>query len=287
MRAIFFIFILDSLILPGAALMSADRPGLDSANVKYVYDIFYNENQDTLQSLDVFWNRNSKGSKVLVFVHGGGWLSGDKNEYRELASYLASNGITVVLINYRLSPMVKFPSHIEDVSAAIHWVFTSINNYSGDNQSIYLMGHSAGAHLISLILCDDEYLGKYEMMPENIAGAITLSGVFEIKPQEGGATKKYLGMVFGENESIWERASCKNSIDATTKYKIPPFLICWGTEEEKLIADESLNIINEFKRSGIKFQTFNFNGSDHYAFKNDLTNPSSDFFKQVMQFIEN
>jgi acetyl esterase/lipase len=258
---------------------------LDSSNVRHNLDIFYTKNEDSLQSLDVYWNGNSKSAGVLVFVHGGGWLSGDKKQYRKMAANLASNGITVVLINYRLSPKVKFPAHTEDVAAAIHWTSSFIDKYNGDKENIYLMGHSAGAHLISLLVCDEKYLGKYELMPEDVAGAITISGVFEIKPQEGGATKKYLGMVFGDNERIWETASCKKHIDTTTKHKIPPFLISWGKEEEKLIVDESLNFIDVLKESEIKFQSYTFSGRDHYTFRNDLKDVKSNFFKQVMQFM--
>jgi hypothetical protein len=175
-----------------------------------------------------------------------------------MASNLASNGITVVLINYRLSPKVKFPAHTEDVAAAIHWTFSVIDKYNGDKENIYLMGHSAGAHLISLLLFDETYLDKHELTPKDITGAISISGVFEIKPQEGGATKKYLGMVFGDNERIWETASCNKHIDTTTKHKIPPILISWGEEEEKLIVNESLNFIDVLKESEIKFILYTF-----------------------------
>ena len=125
-----------------------------------------------------------------------------------------------------------------------------------------------------------------KILPSDIAGAITISGVFEIKPQEGGATKKYLGMVFGDNETIWAKATCKNHINTETKNKIPPFLISWGKEENKLIVNESLNIINKFNDNEMNFQPFIFDGKNHYAFKDDLTNSSSRFYKTIMQFID-
>ena len=265
---------------------SQESQRIEETNIRHHLDIFYTEKEDSLQSLDIYWNNKTKNAKVLLFVHGGGWLSGDKKQYREMAANLADNGVTVVLINYQLSPLVKFPTHIEDVASAIHWTFSFIKEYNGDIENIYLMGHSAGAHLISLILCDEKYLGKHELKPNDISGAITISGVFEIKPQEGGATKKYLGMVFGNDELIWDSASCKNHIDTTTN-KIPPFLISWSKEEEKLIVNESLNIIEEFKNSEINFQSFTFNGKDHYAFKNDLKSVNSIFFDKLMQFMDN
>lgn len=283
MRLVFATILL--LLINPNAISQAQRT--DSSNFSYRWDVFYTEEQDPLQSADVYWNNGSKNAKVLVFVHGGGWLSGDKEQYREMASNLAENGITVVLINYRLSPLVKFPSHIEDVSSAINWTYSFINKYNGDKENIYLMGHSAGGHLITLLLCDEKYLERHKMVPSDIAGAITISGVFEIKPQEGGATKKYLGLVFGDDETIWEGASCKNHIDTTTKNKVPPFMVSWGKEENKLVVGESLNIINEFKDNEIKFQPFIFNSKNHYSFKDDLTVSNSGFYKELMQFMGN
>lgn len=266
---------------------SQETKRFDRTNIMHHEDIFFTEAKDSLQSLDVYWNSKSKKAKVLMFVHGGGWLSGDKKQYKEMASNLADNGLTVVLMNYRLSPGIKFPSHIEDVASAIYWAKSSIGIYNGDKGNIYLMGHSAGGHLISLLLFDKSYLGKYEMIPNDIAGAITVSSVFEIKPQEGGATKKYLGMVFGESEIIWKKATCNDHIDTETKNEVPPFLISWSKEENKLIVDESLNMIRVFKDNGIIFQTFIFDNENHYAFKEDLKNSSSEFYKKLMQFMEN
>ncbi len=267
---------------------SQERKGFDSTNtnVKHHWDIFYTKAKDSLQSLDVYWNSESKDAKVLIFVHGGGWLSGDKKQYKEMAENLARNGLTVVLVNYRLSPMVKFPSHIEDVASAIHWTKSTIGTFNGNKETIYLMGHSAGGHLISMMLFDKSYLEDYKIFPSDIAGSVIISGVFEIKPQEGGATKKYLEMVFGSDETVWQRATCKNYIDYETKNNIPPLLISWGKDESKLIVNESVNFTNELQNNQIDFQTYLFNSKNHNAFKEDLINSNSEFYKELMRFIK-
>ena len=279
------IFTVIFLILYGSHIFSQTvNPGNNHINQHS--DIFYTGKEDSLQSLDVYWKPGAKNARVLVFVHGGGWLSEDKKLYREMASYLADNGVTVVVVNYRLSPAVKFPSHAEDVAAAVYWTYMFINKYNGDKQNIYLMGHSAGAHLITLILCDKKYLEKYKMAPKDIAGAVTINGVFEIKTQEGGATKKFLGMVFGDDETVWQEASCKNHINQKSKNSVPQFLISWSKKDDPLIVNENKNIIAEFKKAEMDFRTFLFDGNNHYAFKNDLKNNESAFFEKLMQFME-
>lgn len=104
-----------------------------SSGVKHQWDVFYTIDKDSLRSLDVYWNDASKEANVILFVHGGGWLSGDKNAYRDMAANLASRGMTVLLANYRLSPQVTFPAHVEDVASAIAWADTSVAKYNGSS----------------------------------------------------------------------------------------------------------------------------------------------------------
>ncbi|SMD32760.1 Acetyl esterase/lipase [Reichenbachiella faecimaris] len=282
-----FVMILILVLLFGENSFSQQTKSLDTANVKYHRDIFYTEAKDSLQSLDVYWNSESKNAKVLLFVHGGGWLSGDKRQYGEMATHLAAQGLTAVVVNYRLSPLVKFPAHTEDVASAINWTNQFIRNYNGDRNKIYLMGHSAGGHLVSLIALDGRYLKKHKLKAKSIQGVLTISAAFEIKPQEGGATKKYLGMVFGDDENVWNQASCTSYVESKSIGKvIPRFLISWGKHENSLITKESLNMMKEFEDNGIKVQTHIFDTKDHYAFVNELKNERSPFFGKVTQFMD-
>lgn len=255
-----------------------------SSGVKHQWDVFYTNDKDSLRSLDVYWNDASEEANVILFVHGGGWLSGDKNAYRDMAAKLAGQGMTVILANYRLSPRVKFPAHVEDVAASIAWAATSVVKYNGSPTKMYLMGHSAGGHLVSLAVCDEQYLGRHDLAPSNVAGLITISGVFEIKPQEGGATKKFLGMVFGDDEEVWSQATCQTHIEKS-KSGLPPLLVAWVEGEGDLIKNESLNIIRSLKTAGLKYQSFVFEGNEHNAFVTALQDSESGFSKELRAFI--
>jgi len=114
-----------------------------------------------LLSLDVYAPATGQNHPVIVMVHGGGWQRGDKananiatNKYR----HFTQAGYVFVSINYRLSPAVKHPAHVQDVAKALAWVAKNINRYSGNPARIYLMGHSAGAHLAALVATDQRYL---------------------------------------------------------------------------------------------------------------------------------
>lgn len=149
---------------------------------------------------------------------------------------------------------------------------------------MYLMGHSAGGHLVSLAVCDEQYLGRYDLGPATIAGLITISGVFEIKPQEGGATRKVLSMVFGDDEEVWSQATCQTHIEKS-KSELPPLLVAWVEGEGDLIKNESLSIIRSLKTAGLKYQSFVFEGNEHNAFDTAIQDSESSFSKELMKFM--
>src|SRR5262245_28514392 len=81
--------------------------------------------------LDLYVPKGGKDFPVLFFVHGGAWRSGNKNLYAPLGRMFARNGVGTVIINYRLSPQVKHPAHIQDVARAFGWTHRNIGKYGG------------------------------------------------------------------------------------------------------------------------------------------------------------
>ncbi len=135
--------------------------------------------------LDLFVPRGKKDFPVAVLVHGGSWFMGDNccgGLYTSVGQFLASRGIGAVLPNYRLSPAVQHPAHVQDVASAVAWTRKRIGHYGGDPERIYLMGHSAGGHLVSLLASDESYLKAEGLSAANIKGVISVSGVYHIPP---------------------------------------------------------------------------------------------------------
>jgi acetyl esterase/lipase len=135
--------------------------------------------------LDLFYPRGKKGFPVVVLVHGGGWVLGDNRccgLYSSVGQFLAGQGIGVVLPNYRLSPWVKHPQHVRDVARAVAWTRGHIGRYGGDPRQLWLLGHSAGGHLVSLLATDESYLRAEGLRGSDIKGVISVSGVYRIPP---------------------------------------------------------------------------------------------------------
>ncbi len=121
--------------------------------------------------LDVYRPKAAEGKlPVILVVHGGGWVYGDKELYQFYAMSLAQRGFAVVNFSYRLSPENKFPAQLEDTNAVIAWMFVHQEEYGLDMQHVFFVGDSAGGHLSALyaeICTNPEYAARYDFtVPE-------------------------------------------------------------------------------------------------------------------------
>lgn len=122
--------------------------------------------------LDICYDKSKKNSPVVVWYHGGGLTSGQK----EIPGLLKKQGFVVVGVNYRLLPKVKIDECLDDCAAALAWVFQNISQYDGDAKKIFVSGHSAGGYITTMLGLDKTWLSRYGVDANNIAGLIPFSG---------------------------------------------------------------------------------------------------------------
>jgi arylformamidase len=199
----------------------------DDPPVELTRDVLYGADP-LLQSLDVYRPLNAREAlPVLIFLHGGGWSGGDKGRDPTRGVFFARAGIVYITANYRLSPAVRHPAHAEDVARAVAWVRQNIARYGGDRSSVYLMGHSAGAHLAALVATAPRYLKQYGVSPEIVRGAILLDGsgydLVRRVPTSGGWLREMLLNAFGKDPSAWRDASPQHQLSRDRPP--PPFLL--------------------------------------------------------------
>lgn len=146
--------------------------------------------KDKLQKLD-FWKPAKAGLPLVIFVHGGGWKRGDKNNAtgEEKPGHYLQQGYAFASINYRLVPAATVEQQAQDVAAAIAFLITRAESLGFDATRVVLMGHSAGAHLSALVGTDMQYLKKAGLGPQSLRGVIPLDGAcYDVPRQiaEGG-----------------------------------------------------------------------------------------------------
>ena len=122
------------------------------------------------------------GAAVLVFIHGGWWRSLDKADHSFIAPPFVQAGALVLLPNYALCPAVGIGQIVLQTTRALAWVWRHAAQHGGDPARIFVIGHSAGGHLAAMLLCCDWPAVQPDLPPALLAGAMSISGVFDLAP---------------------------------------------------------------------------------------------------------
>ncbi|MDE6859053.1 MAG: alpha/beta hydrolase [Duncaniella sp.] len=231
------------------------------------------------QAIDIWYDGNlNLESPVVVFIHGGGWNSGDKSVWDvSFANAFLSFGITSVSLNYRLAPHVTIAEQLNDIDEAISWINDNIGFYGGDSSKIYIVGHSAGAHLAALaglkndingIICIDggEYLNE---MPDNMSEDsdyyILLKDVFRI--------------AIGNNEP--SKYVPYYQVESGKRH--PIMLLYQADEQYRALANEKF--AEKLRLNGYYVSMFPTWNLGHMGVYNQLANSNSAAMLEVIDFI--
>lgn len=230
-----------SLLLMAACsplkLLNASSP---SRHFEQTADIAYGD--DPRQRLDVYVPRElAVHAPMVVFFYGGGWRDGKKANYEFVASSLTEAGIVVVIPDYRLFPDVTFPDFVDDGAAAAAWALENASRLGADPERIFVMGHSAGAHIAAMLALDDNYLGDHKHARQPFAGLIGLSGPYDFLPLEDG----YLQQVFPEASR-----PASQPINFVTG-KAPPTLLIHGGADNTVWPRNSRNLADKLRKENV------------------------------------
>ncbi|MCM1038578.1 MAG: alpha/beta hydrolase [Ruminococcus sp.] len=200
-------------------------------------DIVYGQDAKW-QILDVYRPKAEEGKKlpVIVSVHGGGWVYGDKERYQYYCMNLAQRGFAVVNFTYRLAPENKFPASLEDTNLVFTWVLQNTEKYGFDTKHVFAVGDSAGAHILGLYtaMCTNEkYASEYSFkVPEGfVPTAVALNcGKYEIN-LEGNLTDEQTRLLMAD--FLPEKGNAKEQeLINVTKHvteKYPPVFVMTAT----------------------------------------------------------
>ncbi|WP_134090690.1 alpha/beta hydrolase [Olivibacter sp. XZL3] len=190
--------------------------------------------------LDIYYPVNKKGVATVIWFHGGGLTGGEK----EVPEALKEQGIVVVGVGYRLSPKVEGKEIIEDAAAATAWVFKHIEEFGGNENLIFVSGHSAGGYLGMMLTLNKAYLTKYHIDANQIAGLIPFSGQtithFTIRKERG----------IGEVQAVVDEYAPLFHVRADA----PPLLLITGDRELELLGryEENAYMARMMKLAGHK-----------------------------------
>ena len=200
--------------------------------------------------LDIYHPREPRegGFPVLLQVHGGAWMIGEKEQQaKPLMYHMAERGWLCVAINYRLSPQAAFPAHIIDVKKAIAWVRENIRDYGGDPDFIAITGGSAGGHLSALAALTpnrDEWQPGFEDADTTLQAAVPFYGVYDFLDRYDIRSEMSMETVIAdrvmqctreENYELWDTGSPLSHVSADA----PPVFVIQGTHDSLVWVEEA------------------------------------------------
>jgi acetyl esterase/lipase len=192
---------------------------------------------------------------TLIFIHGGSWRDGDRKSYGFIGRAFAARGIITHVIDYRKLPRNRFPVFVQDAAKEIAHIYRDMPPKGcADPKKIYLMGHSAGAHIAAMVALDPQWLVAEGLDSSIISGVIGLAGPYDFYPFTSDAAKEALGK--------WSEPAETQPITYAHK-DAPPLLLLHGSRDETVKPRNSRVLADAIIEAGGKAQAKIYEGVDH------------------------
>jgi acetyl esterase/lipase len=263
------------LVFISSANILAQQPAQPAVpdNVAIERDIEYGKAGTTSLKLDVLRPKQPAKTPlpVIVHVHGGGWLGGDKAQgIKLLAPYVASGDYSAVTINYRLSQEAIWPAQIHDCKAALRWVRANAKKYDFDPERIAVWGGSAGGHLVSMLgttADQKEFEGNSGTPGQSTRVTCVLdfcgpTDLRNIQPEEKAVLPMLRQLLGGMPEEKPEAAKSASPIVFVHK-NCPPFLIVHGTADRLVPFQQATIFYDALKAAGVEATLVKIDGGGH------------------------
>lgn len=206
------------------------------------------------QKLDLYVPSTPGPHPVLVFVHGGSWEQGRKEDYPWLGRRFASEGYLTAVINYRLAPTFDYDDFMADTAKAIAFIHRAAPRYGGNPDQLFLAGHSAGAYNAVQAAVANEFLANEGVSPAIIDGVVGIAGPYSFLPLDGPATKA----AFGKVEDL-EATQPVNRVSEMA----PPMLFLHGTDDDVVSPRNSTEMARLLTEAGVRGESILYPDVDH------------------------
>ncbi len=230
---------------------------LRRSDVERIKDIQFTRERGIDLRLDVYRSRSQRtGCPVLFQIHGGGWMTGSKNEQAlPLMLQLATRGWVCVSADYRLSPHATFPDHLVDVKRALCWIKEHVADYGGDPGFVVVTGGSAGGHLAALVALtqnDPAFQPGFEDQDTSVQACVPFYGVYDFLDRSRAWQHQGLRRVLERNvmkgspkeiPELWEQASPISHVSEDD----PPFFVIHGASDSLVPVAQAREFVKKLR----------------------------------------
>jgi len=266
-----------------AQTLHANIPYTDSGEERHVLDIYTPEGQ------------TDTGRPVFFWIHGGGWVMGDKSNVGHKPRVLTEKGCVLVSTQYRLLPTVSMEILMEDIARSLAWVHRHIAEHGGNPKHIIVGGHSAGAQLAALLCTDHRWLERQGVPFNILKGCIPVDGdTYDIPKIIATAEHRqmlYGGKMFtfGHRQKFGNDPEKHVDFSAVTHVSagkgIPPFLLLYFTENPDTGA-QAHRLEKVLRQAGVQARAFGKRETNHRQLNNDLGLPDDPATQAMWEFLE-
>ncbi|MGB0955527.1 MAG: alpha/beta hydrolase [Panacagrimonas sp.] len=276
MRSI-LVFLISAVLLAGCSGTQVLNNLTPESGYKTATNVIYSPGQDL--RMDIYTPNGLQNAPVVLFFYGGRWSSGSKDEYKFVGEALASRGFVAAIADYRLYPKVRFPAFVEDGARAVKWLNGNVQQYGGNPQKIFVMGHSAGAHIAALLSVREIYLEKVGGSRSMLRGMIGLAGPYDFLP----ITDPTLRDIFGPPENF-EYSQPVLFAEGDN----PPMLLMHGEDDDTVWVKNTRNLAAAVSKAGGPVETVIYPKMGHGRMVASLSRPlrgQTDVIQHVADFV--
>lgn len=258
--------------------------GAPTEGVSVTKDISYGEDERHL--LDVYQPENTDGAPVVVFIHGGGYTSGDRDVsaefYGNIPTYFARNGYLGISATYRLAPDDPWPAGGQDVGAVVQWVKENAEQYGGDPDSTFLIGHSAGATHVATYAFDPRF-----QPPDGhgLGGIVLISGRFNVAFDLDDPALDGIRAYWGTDEAKYQSRSPIYWVENSS---VPVMLVVAEMDQRNLVGTSGELFAALCDRDGGRCPRFiQLKGHNHLSEVMHFNTSDDLLGREIIDFIEN
>ncbi|MDN5923428.1 MAG: alpha/beta hydrolase [Xanthomonadales bacterium] len=231
-------------------------------------------------AMDIYAPKDAQHLPVVVFLYGGSWQDGKRQWYRWMGETLARQGLVVAIPDYRKYPDVHMAGFMSDATLAVGWMHAHAGHYGGDPDTMFLMGHSAGAQIAALLATDGRWLARVGMQPSRLAGFIGVAGPYDFLPLTDPA---FIGM-FGATADAQAQSQPVNFVDGDE----PPMLLLQGTSDHYVSLKNTRSMARHLRQQSEPVAVRLYSGIGHIRLLLSFSSPlrhSSSALHDTLTFI--
>jgi acetyl esterase/lipase len=274
-NALYAAFALSAIGIGDLDLIDTENPPPIPPGVVETTDIVYGTGGDTELKLDLYAPENlSAPVPGIIFIHGGGWRSGKRQDYKIYTTRFAAKGYVVATVTYRLREAGYFPNCVEDVKCAVRWMRANAASIKVDPDRIAVIGGSAGGHLSMMVGYSSdapelEGTGGHAGVSSAVQAVIDIYGPvdFSVYPERNHPlVTTFLQGTYEEQTHRFMKASPITYVDPSD----PPTLIIHGTIDSLVPVTQSDLLAEKFQELGMDYWYDRIDGWPHAM---DIANP--------------